>query len=131
MEKKEFHYTYSAPTEAQRREITDIRRQYEPSVKKPESDLARLRRLDAYVTGSATAVGLILGILGTLVFGLGLAMVLEWELLFFGVAVALLGAVPMLAAYPVFRLVLKRNRQKYGPEILRLSEELLREDSET
>lgn len=125
MEQNGFKFTYSAPTEAERREIAGIRQQYEEPEKAAESGLVRLRRLDAFVTGSSTAAGLALGIVGCLVFGLGLAMILEWGMLFLGILTAAVGALPMLLAYPLYRKVLKSNRKKYGPEILRLSEELL------
>ena len=75
-----FEYTYSAPSEAERREIESIRRQYEEHPRSAESKLERLRKLDAYVKNSATCVALILGVVGLLIFGLGMAMVLEWAL---------------------------------------------------
>jgi hypothetical protein len=33
----------------------------------------------------------------------------------------------MIAAYPLYVITLKKNKEKYGKEILRLSEELLEE----
>ena len=127
MEEKnnKFEYNYSAPTEEERREIASIRRQYEDRSNSPEGKLERLRRLDAYVNNMATAVSLVAGVIGLLIFGLGLAMVLEWGLYFWGVLVAAVGLPPMAAAYPLYRKMLAQNKKKYGEEILRLSEELL------
>ena len=64
-----FHYTYSAPTEEERREIESIRREYQPREKK-ETDLERLRALDRKVKNLPMAVGLSLGVVGVLVFEL-------------------------------------------------------------
>lgn len=80
MENKQFNYTYKAPTEAERREIESIKRQYEEP-KTEEGKLEKLRKLNNYVNGLATALSLVAGVLGLLIFGLGLAMVLEWSLL--------------------------------------------------
>ena len=123
---KEFNYTYKAPTEEERREIESIKRQYEEP-KTEEGKLERLRKLNNYVNGQATALALVAGILGLLIFGLGLTMVLEWSLLIWGIVVMAVGVPPMAVAYPLYNKILKRNKERYGKEILRLSEELLSE----
>ena len=69
---------------------------------------------------------LTLGIIGTLIFGLGLALILEWNNLPLGTALSALGLVPILLAYPLYRAVLKRQKEKYAEEILQLSENLLK-----
>lgn len=123
---EQFNYKYSAPTEEERKEIDSIRRQYAPPGQE-ESKIEKLRRLDALVKNTATIWGLALGVLGTLVFGLGLAMILEWNLWLWGILVAVIGAVPASIAYPVYKYVLKKYKDRHGAEILRLSEELLNE----
>ncbi len=122
-----FQYSYAAPTEAERKEIDGIRRQYTQTEPREESKLDRLRRLDKRVKSTAVWASLAVGLLGCLLFGLGLAAVLEWEQLWVGVPIAVVGALPMLAAYPVYSWILCRNKKRYGEEILRLSEELLQE----
>ena len=124
MENKQFNYTYKAPTEEERREIESIKRQYEEP-KTEEGKLEKLRRLNNFVNGSATAISLIVGIIGTLVFGLGLTMALEWSKLIGGIIVMIIGIPPIAIAYPLYNKILKRNKEKYGKEIIRLSEELL------
>lgn len=124
-ENKKFEYTYSAPTEQERREIESIRRQYINSGDTVEGKLARLRNLDGYVKSAATCWSLVVGVLGLLIFGLGLAMVLEWSLYVWGILVAAVGLAPIACAFPIYLYVLKRNKAKYGEEILSLSEELL------
>ncbi len=127
MKENKFHYHYVAPTEEERKEIAGIRNQYVQE-RTQESKLERLRRLDSCVKNVAKGVGLTLGVVGTLVFGLGLAMVLEWRTLW-GILVASVGGAITGLAYPVFSWVLKRNKKKYGGEILRLSEELLSDEA--
>lgn len=127
-EKKEFNYSYKAPTPEERKEIDSIRRQYE--TKDEESKLVLLRRLDSKVQNTANAFGIVPGVLGLLLFGLGLTMILEWSLLVGGIFVSVLGLAVMISAYPIYRFVLKRQKEVYGEEILRLSHELLNEDKE-
>jgi hypothetical protein len=57
-----------------------------------------------------TDIGVVLG---------GLAMVL-------GIAVGVVGIVLVALAYPLYNRVLKKQREKIAPEILRLSDELLK-----
>lgn len=124
-----FDYKYSAPTEEERREIDNIRRKYEPR-EKTETKLDRLKKLDSKVNNTALAVSLTVGIVGCLVFGLGLTMVLEWKKYLWGVVVAVVGAVGMISAHPLYKLFLKKGKQKYGDEILKLSGELLNEQND-
>lgn len=121
-----FNYKYVAPTEEERKEIDSIRRQYVPQ-SKAESKIERLRRLDSLVKNTAIIWSLVLGVVGTLIFGLGLTMILEWQILPWGIALMVIGSVPIAVAYPVYKSVLKKYKNRYGEEILRLSEELLNE----
>lgn len=122
---KKFEYSYSAPTEAERKEIESIKKQYMAEEKREETDMEKLRRLDAKVKNMPTMYALIVGIFGTLLFGLGLAMVLEWEMMLWGIVVMVIGAIPAGLAYPIYQFTLKEGKKKYGAEILELSEKLL------
>ena len=126
MKENQFNYTYVALTEEEKKEIASIRKQYAPQ-EKTETKMERLRKLDARVKNVPTAVALALGIIGLLVFGLGMTTVLEWLMPVLGVAICIVGAVPMGLAYPVYNGLLKWGKKKYGDEILQLSEELLEE----
>lgn len=119
-----FEYTYTAPTEEERREILGIRRDYAPE-KKKLTDLERLRALDKKVKTPPMVVSLVIGVVGLLVFGLGMALALEWELLGWGIAAGALGCIPMGLAYPVYSRILGKQKDKYGEEILALSDKLL------
>lgn len=121
---EKFTYTYSAPTEAERREIESIRRQYKVETT-AENKVERLRALHSAVVGRATAVSLALGVGGTLIFGGGMALVIEFDMIILGIVLAVIGAVPMALAYPIYKRIFAAGKQKYGEEILRLSDELL------
>ena len=122
----QFNFKYTAPTEEERKEIDSIRRQYAPQ-EKTETKLERLRRLDGLVKNTAIIWSLVLGVVGTLVLGLGLTMILEWSIWLWGIVLMVIGSVPMAIAYPVYKSTLNKGKAKYGDEILRLSEELLNE----
>ena len=121
-----FQYTYAAPTEEERREIESIRKDFLPPEKNADK-LARLRKLNDRVKNAAMITSLSMGVIGILLFGLGMSLCLVWENYVAGVIVAALGIAPMAAATPVYNAVLWRGKKKYGEEILRLSEELLHE----
>lgn len=125
----QFNFKYTAPTEAERREIDSIRRQYAPR-EQSESKIERLRRLDALVKNAAIIWSLVLGVIGCLIFGLGLTMILEWNILVWGIALMVVGSAPMAIAYPVYKRVLKKYKNRYGSEILKLSEELLNQSGD-
>ena len=116
-----FEYSYRALNEEERHKIESIRRFYGGQ----EEKFTRLKKLNARVRNVAAVSALSMGIFGCLVFGLGMSMILAWDLMAAGIAVAAAGILPMLLANPVYNAVLKRNKKKYGDEILRLSGELL------
>lgn len=118
-----FEYSYSAPTEEERREIESIRKQY---VSAPEEEgIIRLRRLNKRVTRPPFVVSFIVGIIGTLILGVGMTMTLEWKIYVWGSVVGIFGIAVAAVAYPIRKAMLKRNKRKYGQEIIALSNELL------
>lgn len=132
MEKNEtFNYTYCA---MQQEEIKAIRQKYEAK-EKTEDKMAQLRRLDAAVTQKATSIALALGIIGALIMGSGMSLVMTeiGEMIglqpavsiFLGIFIGLIGIVLVCIAYPTYNRVVKRQREKIAPEIIRLSDELL------
>ena len=129
-ETESFQYTYSAK---QQEEIASIRRKY---VVAEEDKMKQLRRLDAGVTAKATMISLILGIGGILVLGLGMSLALSdlggvlgmphMVAFVAGIIIGLCGMVPVVLAYPVYNRVIKKERERIAPQILRLSDELLK-----
>ncbi|MBR7137075.1 MAG: hypothetical protein IKC99_03360 [Clostridia bacterium] len=118
-----FTYNYSAKEQA---EIKKIREKYAPgTVDSPEGKLERVRRLDASVTQKGTAWALALGVIGTLVLGIGMCCCLVWEQFFLGILIGLLGTLTLALAYPVYTLIIARERKRIAPEILQLTDELM------
>lgn len=122
----EFNYTYAPMSDKERREVETIKNRYEPRVEKSDK-LKRLKSLDDKVKNTPSIISLIFGIVGILIFGTGLSLVLEFELIFLGIIIAAVGIIPIALAYPVFTKCQARLMEKYRDEIIRLSNELLDE----
>ncbi len=125
MNENKFEFTYKAPTESERRTVEAIKSQYEERTE-ADGDYEKLLKLDRRVKNIATIPSLAMGIIGTLIFGTGMAMVLEWNLIAWGIVVALVGAIPMASAPFFNKYLLKKAKKKYGDEIIRLSEKILK-----
>lgn len=119
-EKEVFEYTYSAP---QQSEVRKIREKYLP---REVTKLDQLRALDAGVTRRGTAVSLAHGILYALVLGLGMSCCMVWagNLFLPGIVIGCIGLAGVAATYPIYNHIVKRERDKIAPEVLRLTEEL-------
>ncbi len=125
-EKKEtFTYTYSAK---EQEEIKKIRDKYAPPAKE-ETPMEQLRRLDESATKGAAIVSLIVGIISALILGVGMCctMLPGWERYFVpGIVIGVSGIIGIIAAYPIYTHMVKRKREKLAPEIMRLSDELMK-----
>ena len=122
-----FSFTYSAQ---QQKEVEEIRKKYLP---KEEDKMEQLRKLHAIPTRKAQTASLAVGIIGSLIMGTGMSLAMT-EIgaalgslaMVLGIAVGLVGMVLVALAYPFYNRVLKKQREKIAPEILRLSDELLK-----
>lgn len=130
MEKNQetFTYTYSAQ---QQEEIKNIRKKYLA----PEEDkMAQLRKLHHSATQKAQVWALVLGVVGALIMGTGMSLVMTDigavvglnKALIPGILIGVIGMIPVALAYPTYNRVLKKERQRIAPEILRLSDELMK-----
>ena len=127
-----FSYSYSAKEQA---ELKRIREKYIPSTKE-EDKMARLRRLDASTTQAAQTVALIFGVIGTLLLGFGMSLIMtdlstmlgvsQNLSLVLGIAIGVVGGILASLAYPIYNFILKSKRKKLAPEIIRLTDELLK-----
>ncbi len=117
-----FEYSYSSREQA---EVRKIRDKY---IKKDEDKLTRLRRLDASATEWASVWSLAVGVIGTLVMGLGMSccMVFGAEWFIPGIIIGIAGIALVASAYPIYNFVLKNRRQRIAPEILALTDELMK-----
>ena len=122
-----FEYTYSAE---QRSEVESIRKKYLP---KEEDKMEQLRRLHDSATQKAQAAALVVGVIGALLLGTGMSLCMtklgaalgHWAMLL-GIVIGLSGLVLAALAYPLYNRTLKKERERIAPEILRLSDELLK-----
>lgn len=119
-----FNYTYSA---AQQQEIKKIRDKY-TSPKQTEDKMEQLRRLDKSAAKPGTIVSLIVGVLGALILGTGMSMCMVWgnEMFIPGIIVGVAGIICVIVAYPIYNAVTKKRKEKLAPEIMRLTEELMK-----
>ena len=131
-EKSGFTYTYSAKEQA---ELKRIREKYTAPTE-TEDKMARLRRLDESVTNTAQTVALVFGVIGILILGLGMSLIMTdlGEILgsykdmamVLGIIVGVIGGVLASLAYPIYNAIVKAKRKKLAPEIIRLTDELMK-----
>ena len=119
-----FHYTYSA---REQEEIKRIREKYAPPARE-EALMEQLRKLDASATRTANIVAFTLGIISILIMGVGMCCTTVWaDTLFIpGILIGIAGIAGMMIVYPIYKGMVKRKREKLAPEIMRLSEELMK-----
>lgn len=125
-----FQYTYSAKEQS---EVESIRKKYVPQ---EENKMDRLRKLDRSVSQKAQIRALSLGIIGVLILGTGMSLfmsdlgtmlALHKNLsMLIGIVAGIVGMVLVALAYPVYNRVLKKERERIAPEILRLTDELMK-----
>lgn len=126
-ENESFSYTYSAE---QRREVEAIRKKYLP---KEEDKMEQLRKLHAIPTQKAQTAAISVGIIGSLIMGTGMSLAmtdigdaLGNLALAAGILAGLMGMVLIALAYPVYNRVIKKQRARIAPEILKLTDELMK-----
>lgn len=122
-----FEYTYSAERQ---QEVENIRKKYLP---REEDKMEQLRRLHHSATHKAQAASIAIGVIGTLILGTGMSLCMT-DLgaklghlgMILGVLIGIAGMVMVGMGYPVYNRVLQKERQRIAPEILRLTDELLK-----
>lgn len=127
-----FTYTYSAKEQA---EIKQIRDKYTKPTE-VEDKMARLRRLDASVTNTAQTVALVFGVVGALILGFGMSLCMtdlgkilgshSHLAMVVGVIVGIVGGILASLAYPIHNTIVKAKRKKLAPEIIRLTDDLMK-----
>lgn len=122
-----FHYTYSAK---EQEELQAIRKKYAA----PEEDkMETLRRLDASVSRQPTLCSITVGVVGALLLGIGMSLtmtdlgdLLGRAALPVGCAVGIVGIALVCLAYPLYGRMVRKARARIAPEILRLTDELMK-----
>ncbi len=118
-----FHYQYSAKESA---EVQEIRKKYMPQ---QESKLDELKRLDRTVQNAGHIAALCVGIVSSLIFGIGMCHGMQvlgsgMVVRVVGIVLGLVGVAGMLAAYPLHRKLHADMKAKLAPRILDLAQQL-------
>ena len=117
-----FEYTYSA---AMQKEIEEIRKKYLP---KEEDKMETLRRMDREAEKPGMITSITVGTIGSLFLGVGMCCTMIWGaatwIFVLGVVIGLLGVVIILPAYPIYKKITKKQREKIADQILELTKEL-------
>ena len=120
-QEKAFSYKYSA---AENKEIQEIRKRYLPH---NESKLDEIKRLDAKVQNSGVVESLCIGIISSLIFGLGMCLAMQvigsgMGMIILGVFVGIIGMIGMIVAYPICCKMRRKAKEQYSSRILELTE---------
>ena len=113
--------------------VQKIRTQY---AEKEHTQLDELKELDAKVKRPANVFAYVFGSISAIIMGSGMSLAMT-EIgvllglpqnlgMLIGIPVGLVGIGLVSAAYPVYNRTLKRERKKLAPEIIRLTDELLK-----
>lgn len=127
-----FSYTYSAK---EQEELKKIREKY-TAPSQEEDKMARLRRLDKSVSELAQAVAIAFGVIGALLLGFGMSLIMteladslslsRTAAMVIGIVGGIVGGTLASFAYPVYHAIVKARRKKLAPEIIRLTDELMK-----
>lgn len=123
-----FNYAYSAKRQS---EVERIKSKYMP---KKEDKMETLLRLDRTVTKNASLASIIVGAIGSLLLGCGMSLIMTdiakalnmsfIVAMIVGVSVGILGIALIALAYPLYKVVLRHEREKHASKILSIAAEL-------
>ena len=113
--------------------VQKIRTQY---TEKESNEIDALRALDARVKRPANVFAYTFGSLSAIVMGAGMSLVMtdigsalgayQAFAMPFGILIGMLGILAVAAAYPIYNRITKKERERVAPEILRLTDELMK-----
>lgn len=112
-------------------QIQKIRSQY---IEENHTELDALKELDAKVKRPANVFAYTFGSLSAIIMGAGMSLVMTdigsvvglENAMIPGIVIGVAGLGMALLTYPIRKKILNSRKQKYAPEILRLSEHLMR-----
>jgi hypothetical protein len=111
--------------------VQKIRTQY---TEKQHTELDALKALDAKVKRPANVFAYTYGSLGAIVMGAGMSLVMTdigtmlglESTMVPGIVIGIVGMAMALNTYPIYKKILSSRKKKFAPEILALSEKLMR-----
>ena len=110
-----------------------IRAQY---TEKQSTELDALRELDAKVKRPANVFSYIFGSISAIIMGSGMSLVMtdiaskigfDGDPMKTGIIIGVIGMTLAIINYPIHNAILNCRKEKYGPEILALSEKIMNE----
>lgn len=111
--------------------VQKIRSEY---TEKERTQLDELRELDAKVKGPVNVFAYVFGSISAIVMGTGMSLVMTdigatlglAESMPLGIAVGVVGMFMTIINYPMYKKMLASRRNKYADQIMKMSEELLK-----
>ena len=111
--------------------VEKIRTQY---TEKQHTELDALKALDAKVKKPANVFAYIYGSVSAIVMGAGMSLVMTdigamvglASAMVPGIAIGVVGMAMALSTYPIYKKMLNARKKKYAPEILKLSEKIMK-----
>jgi len=111
--------------------VRKIRTQY---TEKQHTELDALKALDAKVKRPANVFGYTYGSVGAIIMGTGMSLMMTDIGTIIGLAnatvpgiiIGVVGLAMALTTYPIYKKILNGRKKKYAPEILRLTDELMK-----
>ncbi len=115
-----FEYNYSAD---RAKEVEAIRRKYEGPA---EDKFEQLKALDRRAEKRGQILSIAIGIIGILILGTGMSMVMVGQVPCFipGVIIGIVGFVALGTAYPIYKTVTKKDRDKVAGQVLELVKQI-------
>ena len=109
-----------------------IRAQY---MEKSDTELDMLRKLDGKVKRPANIFAYVFGSIGAIIMGAGMSLVMTdigamlslTNTMVPGIVIGAAGLIMALLNYPIYKRILKAGKNKYGTEILALSDKIINE----
>ena len=111
--------------------VQKIRTQY---TEKQHTEVDALKELDAKVKRPARVFAYTFGSISAIVMGAGMSLVMTdigatiglASAMVPGIAIGIVGLGMALATYPIYQKMLNARKKKYAPEILKLSEKIMK-----
>lgn len=120
-ENRTYTYTYSARLHE---EVDNIQKKYLP---KEEDKMEQLRRLDQKAAERGRIVAIIVGIVSSLVLGIGMCCTMIWTGFFAaGIVIGIIGLAGLALVCPLYIHITAKDRKKLAPQIIALSNELMK-----
>ena len=111
--------------------VQKIRTQY---TEKQHTELDTLKELDAKVKKPANIFAYTYGSVSAIIMGAGMSLVMTeigtilglTSAMVPGIAIGVVGLSMVLTTYPIYKKILEGRKKKFAPEILKISEQLMR-----